>query len=68
MQDLIKMANNMLQSLGQYHILKSMTVGLFYMLFSVQHTIRENGIGMFHYHFDGQQGALRVLKMGNSTG
>ena len=38
------------------------------MLFSVQYTIRENGIGMFHYHFDGQQGALRVLKMGNSTG
>ena len=68
MQDLIKMPNNMFQSLGQYHILQSMTVGLFYILFSVQYKIRENGIGMFHYHFDGQQGALRVLKMGNSTG
>ena len=30
MRDLIKMP------LGQYHILKSVTVGLFYMLFSVQ--------------------------------
>jgi len=26
--------------------------------------IRENGIGMFHYHFDGHQGALCVLKWG----
>ena len=54
----------MFQSLGQYHILKSMTVGLFYVLFSAQFTIRENGIGMFHYHFDGHQGALCVLKWG----